>query len=87
MSLTKDGDGLLRLFEMLLFFLSMWQKGKITSVQGTQYQSSFYFVKVYILCHWEHCMCDEPNDYSDPNIFLYHIYKLLFYKFCKDKWW
>ena len=41
MSLTKDGDGLLRLFEMLLFFFSMWQKGKISSVYRMQYQDSF----------------------------------------------
>ena len=45
MSLTKDGDGLLRLFEMLLFFFSIRQKGKISSVQGMQYQDSFLFCR------------------------------------------
>ena len=45
MSLTKDGDGLLRFFEVLLFFLSMWHKGKIASVQEMQYQDSFLFCK------------------------------------------
>ena len=38
-------DGLLRLFEMLLFFLSMWQKGKVSSVQGMQYQDSSLFCR------------------------------------------
>ena len=45
MGLPEDGDGLLRSFEMLLFFFSMWQKEKISSVQGMQYQDLFLFCR------------------------------------------
>ena len=70
MSLTKDGDGLLRPFEMFLFFFSMWQKRKHCDKEYST-KVHIYFVEVYSLHHWGHCMYDEPNDYSDHNIFLY----------------
>ena len=43
MRLTEDGDGLIRLFEMLLFFFFYVAKGNISSLQGMQYQDSFLF--------------------------------------------
>ena len=87
MSLTKDGDGLLRLLEMLLFFFSMWQKGKITSVQGILYQDSFLFCRKCIVYIIESIACLMNPMITVTTTYSLMTYSNFFYKLCRDKWW
>ena len=61
--------------EFCFSFLLCVKKERLLQCKECSTKTHYYFVELYIPHHWKHCLCDEPNDYSDHKIWSRKFYK------------